>query len=184
MYFEKTSFRSPSLLIVIFAIACLSACDKPQEAATPNPELERPVAQCPEAKPGGAEDVVRELYDQYPPDGRKIIKNEPKDVLKRFFDGTVVELLIRNNECEKSGDMCDLSFDIMSSAGNGARVSNVRVCSMDANRHTVVVQYKESYGAASARTGQVIYELTHTRAGWRISNIFYLNGAERRALVK
>lgn len=178
----QTSFRTASLLAVVIATASLAACDKPHESA-PHTEMEKPVAQCPEAKHGGPEEVVRTLYDQYPLDGRKIIKNEPKNVLKRFFDRKVTELLVKNNECEKSGDMCDLTFDIMSSAGNASSVSDARVCTMDAKTHTVVVQYKEIY-AGSERTGQVTYQLTRTKAGWRISNIFYLHGAEREALVK
>lgn len=126
--------------------------------------------ECPPAKPAGPESVVKTIYENYPWTGSKVIKNEPKNVLFRYFDVDLTDLIIRNQECEKGGDLCYINFDILFYAQD-ADIKNLHVCEMPPQINIVDVGYL-NFGRAET----IHYKLSSTANGWRISDIVYSDG--------
>lgn len=168
MKIMRDEFAQAMLLAAAIAVACTSGLPSAQAADQKQGSAEQKqglLSKCMEAKAGGPEEVVRTLYKQYPFEGDKVIKNEPKEVLEKFLDGNLTALLLKNRECEiREEGLCNISFDVMYAAQD-AKITNFRVCAMD-SANTVRVQFR-NFGKATV----VKYKMTNTEAGWRISDI-------------
>jgi hypothetical protein len=123
--------------------------------------------ECRQVKPGDPATLVLKIYDNYPGGGEKVIKNEPREVLSKYFDNKLTELIISNQDCEKiERGVCDIDFDILFAAQD-VDVSNLNFC---ANADGDVVEARFfNFGNPEV----VRYRLTSVTAGWRISDIIY-----------
>ncbi len=160
------------VFLILAGVALVTACSKSESsAASKAPEQAaaaagQPMPDCVEAKSGGPEDLVRELYRQYPPDGHAVLKNEPKEVLDKYLDARFASALLMNQACEEdTSEVCAIDYDIMYDAQD-AEISALRICAMNAKSNTVQVQFVNFKELKS-----VTYELNNTAAGWRITDI-------------
>jgi hypothetical protein len=159
------------LCIVLLFIAHISACSKSEPEAESKPAEQASLPgeksqQCNEAKPGGPEDVVRTLYQQYPFSDNKVLKNEPKETLDKYLDTRFASALLMNQACEDAtSEVCAINADIMYDAQDG-KISDLKVCAMNAARNTVQVRFKNSGLPQS-----VTYKLSNVTSGWKIGDI-------------
>lgn len=156
------------LLAGVALVACLVACDRPQETPRES-EIKQPLPKCREASAGGPEEVVRALYRAYPPaDPKKFLLDEPKKVLLKYLAEKPAGLLIKIRQCMKrTGDDCGPGSDLMYDS-NTVEISDFQICAMDPGTNTVTAQFRDA-----DRPKFVKYKLTHTGAGWRIADILY-----------
>lgn len=153
-----------------------SAWEKAQAPEQPqaSDKGQKPLPQCERAKAGGPEDMVRMIYEQYPWKGDKIITNEPRDVLLKFFDENLAGLIVKAQECRARGDRRCASAEIPNIMINrdmdsSQEIRGFHICAMDTLTKMVRVQFRD-HGEPAI----VIYKLANTDAGWRISDILYL----------
>lgn len=136
------------------------------------PKNAKPLPSCDMAKGGGPEDLVRRLHDQYPWKDDRIIIDEPKNVLLTYFDENLASVITKHHE--KAGDgflgmpNIIVNHDEVESVDV---ISGFHICTMDAASKTVRVQF---YVDATPQV--VVYKLSNTAAGWRISDIRLLSG--------
>lgn len=177
MNITKITFAFFRLLAVCLIAAHLSACEKGQPAerdktfedlmAEREKQRQKPMPKCREAQAGGPAEVVRRLYREYPIGGRTAVTNEPREVLDKFFDKRFAELLEEDNACTfGSGGLCEINWDILYATQDGEDITDFQICEMDADKHTVKVQFRE-YGGPKL----LIYKLGNTESGWRISDL-------------
>ncbi len=166
--------RNLAWLMTLCTVALgTAACDRQPPA---QPEIaqkeEQAAPECQEAGASGPESVVRTLYERYPAGGRKVIENEPEQVLRMYFDDKLAGLFVRDHACKiREQGVCRLDASTMYDSqdpGGG----DLRVCAMDPVRHTVAVHF---WGVGPERT-TVTYLLIRTASGWRISNMLYARG--------
>ncbi len=157
--------------VLIFSVSSQVALGEPPAPQEASQQEEQAQPECREAGANGPEEVVRLLYQRYPPGGGKVIENEPQGVLRKYFDGELAALFFRDHQCKvKEQGVCRLDASTMyDSQDPGA--GDLLVCRMDAAKYTVAVHF---WGGNGRMT--VTYQLRRTGAGWRISNMLYPNG--------
>lgn len=134
-----------------------------------------PLPHCEPAKTGGPEDLVRSLYEQYPWKGDRIIINEPRDVLEKYFDEPMVKAITENKARRVAAKHLFLRMPnimINQEMNYVQDISGFRICAMDAAARTINVQFRD---AGEPRI--ITYKLADTAAGPRISGIYYTAGA-------
>ncbi len=145
-------------------------CENSANAENPLPTKVQQTAECQEAKTGGPESVVQDLYKNYAWNVRRTISvdNEPNNVLLKYFDKNLTSLFIKNQECEaKEQGICNIDVDILYSAQD-FEITDFRICAMDTDKHMVSVRFK------NIGTPQVVrFKLSNTPAGWKVSDILY-----------
>lgn len=131
-----------------------------------------PAPACVEAKPDGPGDVVRALYAAYPLEGTKVVENEPREVISKYFDETMTGLLLKDRECVKRvGGLCNITAALLYAAQD-ADIVDFRVCVSRRGGEWIDVRFT-NFGEHELIT----FRMTKTSAGWRISDLLY--GGER-----
>ena len=139
-----------------------------------------------EQPPKGAAATVTQLYHDYAwqvvinePDNAGIdLFDQPAEVLGRYFDQHMVELIVRDRQCkERTHDVCRLDYaPIWDSQDPGARDMKIRA-TPDPSK--VAVDF--IYPGDKSRM-HIIYVLSKTRDGWRITDIQGSSGSLRKVL--
>ena len=92
-------------------------------------------------------------------------------MLLKYFDGKLAALLVKYNQCnikKTESEECVLSSSVMYAA-QGGEGSDVHICEMDTRKGEVEVQFR-----INGDPNSVSYKLVRTKAGWRISDILYI----------
>lgn len=118
------------------------------------------------------EGMVFQLYKEYAweavltggPDG---LMQQPREVLESYFDTNLASLILKDRACvKKRREICKLDFDpIWASQDPSAGDLNVEKTK---NENIVKVQFR--YPSTDERI-ELLYRLTKTSKGWRISDI-------------
>jgi len=127
-------------------------------------------------KPASPEDVIKQLYEDFSRDESGSVHTQEKEVLSRYFDFSLVDLMIEDQECQKrEKGVCNLDFMVLWDAQD-EEISDFTVGPFDPAKKTVNVTFK-NYGKPET----LVYKVNKTAAGWRISDIKYKKG---RSLVE
>ncbi|GLQ90226.1 hypothetical protein [Dyella flagellata] len=128
-----------------------------------------------EPMPHGAAALVTQVYRDYawqaiieePADAGADLFDQPPQVLGRYFDSHLVELIVRDHQCrERTHEVCRLDFaPLWDSQDPGAVGMKIRATS---DPSKVSVDF--AYPAQSTRV-HIVYVLSQTPAGWRITDI-------------
>lgn len=149
-----------------------AAWEKAQVPETPqtSPQgTQQALPQCEKAKAGGPEDVVRALHDQYPWKGDKIIINEPRDVLLKYFDEELAGVIVKHREdrAARGEGYEEMPNVVINREMNfSQKLAGFQVCSMALPSKTINVQFRDE-GVPRI----VTYRMVETAAGWRIADI-------------
>jgi hypothetical protein len=158
-------------LLILGVVALLGA----GEAGGAGPAGKAPASPspaCVEAKPGGPGDVVRALYAAYPWDGRAVVENEPREVISKYFDEKMTDLLLKDRECvRRQGGLCNITAALLYAAQD-ATIVDFRVCASPRGGDWIDVRFR-NFGEDELIT----FRMTKTSAGWRVADLLY--GGER-----
>lgn len=136
------------------------------------------LAPCAHAQAGQSSDVVYLLYKDYAwealfEDSGKVagkpLLSQPRRVLARYFDDTLVRLLLKEQAClaQHTGEVCNLDFNpIFASQDPGAAGLKIE----SSTPAQVEVQFIHPSDRSTVR---LVYRMVHTRSGWRIDDIRY-----------
>jgi hypothetical protein len=124
--------------------------------------------------PTPAEAMVIEVYKSYaweavfeePIDDPGLLQ-QPAAVLGQYFDPHMVGLIMRDRACEEKNGICRLDFDPIWDSQDPIGATGMKI-------HQMVDPFKVSvdfvYPGAGAHR-HLVYVLSKTQAGWRISDI-------------
>ena len=139
-----------------------------------------------ETPPTGAAATVIQLYHDYawqvvidePANSSVDLFDQPAQVLSRYFDQHMVELIVRDRECrERTHEVCRLDYaPIWDSQDPGARDMKIRATS-DPSKVSVDFVYQGERDRM-----HLIYMLSKTPEGWRITDIHGSSGSLRKVL--
>lgn len=122
------------------------------------------------------EDVINRLYRDFSKKGSGSVHVQGREVLSRYFDGRLVDLLIKDQECQKrEKGICNLDFMIQYGAQDD-EITGLRVGVFDPAKQSSEVTFR-NFGKPQT----LIYRMNKSREGWRISDIRYEKG---RSLVE
>lgn len=129
---------------------------------------------CERAKAGGPEDMVSALYEQYPWKGDRVIINEPRGTLLKYFDEDFATAIVREQEYRTKNDYPLKGMPniiINHDMENSQHITDFHICAMDAHTKTVRVQFRNG-----GEPRIVAFKFARAAAGWRISDILYKEG--------
>jgi hypothetical protein len=128
-----------------------------------------PVADTPEA-------LIQSLYARDRPGQDKSLNWCDKKTISRFADARLTALFIKDCQCAKrTGEICQLDSDPFYNAQDFDTADpNPRINQIDANTYAVMIT---NFGDQ-----KLIYKMTKTSAGWRISDIEWPE--DKSSLVK
>ncbi|GLQ94413.1 DUF3828 domain-containing protein [Dyella acidisoli] len=139
-----------------------------------------------EPPPSGAVATVTQLYHDYawqvvieePTNVGIDLFDQPAEVLSRYFDQHMVELIVRDRQCrDRTHEVCRLDYaPIWDSQDPGARDMKIRA-TPDPSK--VAVDF--IYQGDSSRM-HITYVLSKTREGWRIADIQGSTGSLSKVL--
>jgi len=131
-----------------------------------------------QAQAGQPSDIVYQLYKDYAwealfEDSGKVagkpLLSQPRRILARYFDDTLVRLLLKEQAClaQHIGEVCNLDFNpIFASQDPGAAGLKIE----SSTPAQVEVQFTYPSDRSTVR---LVYRMVHTRSGWRIHDIRY-----------
>lgn len=122
---------------------------------------------------GEKKEVVARLYRDFAWEAVMLqptwtgIMDQPREVLERYFDKKLTTLILQDRACAKREGMCQLSFSpIWGSQDPSASDLEVQQ-SHESNMILVKFRYPSTNELVT-----LMYRLTKTSNGWRISDIF------------
>jgi hypothetical protein len=133
---------------------------------------------------GGAEQTpeqfLRDLYlHDHRPMSNRVIDFSKRESVSRYFDSALTNLFIKDAECqERKQEICNLNFDPIYDAQDfedrttGLKISPVK---------DEPGKFSVTFTNIGTRT--LIYTLSKTREGWRISEIKYSKGGSLKAIL-
>ncbi len=122
--------------------------------------------------------LVRTLYDRYPLGSKRQLSSESSRVLKHYFDKRLAGLIRREYLCRRAThEICRDVSDFLVHAQDGV-VTQLRVFRGGCPRDCVEARFLNS-GVPNA----VIFTMTLTSGGWRITDIHYQDGSSLRAML-
>ncbi len=125
------------------------------------------------------EEIVRRLYKNDFPGSEGLNRSQYGAALSRYFDAGLVELFIKDWECERrEPGLCGPDFMILYDAQD-SDITDLKVGAFDSRNSTVEVRFK-NFG----KPVSVVYVMRKTAAGWRISDIRYQSGHSILKLLK
>jgi len=96
------------------------------------------------------------------------VENEPRRVLEKYFDATLVEDLLREQRCAvRSGGICNLDFQPMWNSQDQAATTVENIEDLPkAGDVRVTLNYNQTN-----QKGQITYHVVKTKQGWRIHDV-------------
>jgi len=132
-----------------------------------------------DTKNSSPEDFLRSLYRFHRPWKEESDWFGDKEMLSKYFDKELTALFIKNAECEKrTQEICNLDFDPIYAAQDFEdKTSNLQVAA--------VAGQPDSFNLTFTNLGTrtLVYKLTETPNGWRISDIKYPEGPSLKEIL-
>ena len=132
-----------------------------------------------DAKKSSPEDFIRSLYRFHQPWGNQPDWFGDKRTLSKYFDKELTALFIKDDECEKREQgVCNLDFDPIYDAQDfDEKTTNLQIAA--------VVDQPDSFKVTFTNIGTrtLVYRLTNTPNGWRISDIKYSEGPSLKEIL-
>jgi len=132
-----------------------------------------------ETKKSSPEDFIRSLYRFHQPG-----KDTPdwfanKRTLSKYFDKELTNLFIKDDECKKREQgVCNLDFDpIYDGQDFEKETTNLQIAAVAGQPDLFSVTF------TNLGTRTLVYRLTNTSAGWRISDIKYPEGLSLKEIL-
>src|SRR5262245_30367956 len=132
-----------------------------------------------ETKTSSPEDFIRSLYDFHQPG-----KDTPdwfgeEQTLSKYFDKELTALFMKDAECAKREQgVCNLDFDPIYDAQDfEEKTTNLQITAVEGQPDS----FKVTFTNLGART--LVYRLTKSPSGWRISDIKYAEGPSLKELL-
>lgn len=136
-----------------------------------NAEEISPYSDSSSASTDSPENIVSNLYRDFPPDGKEAVHWQKKDVLAKYFDNNLVDLFLKEQECsERDKGICNIDFMILYDAQD-YQITEFHIDAFDPVKKVVNVRFK-NYNKPTL----IVYQMSETPAGWRISDIRYEKG--------
>ncbi len=158
-----------SAVVAIFVALLLQAASANGNACLYEPEKVQSRASTQPAD--SPEQLVSSLYKAFPADSEDVIEWQKKDVLARYFDSRLVDLFLKDQECQKREQgICNLDFMPLYDAQD-YEIKEFGVGAFDPVKSTVAVRF-DNFGKPTV----LIYQMSQTPGGWRISDIRYKHG--------
>lgn len=126
------------------------------------------------------EQFLRNLYlHDHRPMSKPVIDFDKRESLRKYFDAALTDLFIKDAECQqRTHEICNLDFDPIYDAQDvddkttGLKISMVK---------KEPAQFAVTFTNIGTRT--LIYSLTKTGEGWRISDIRYSKGGSLKTIL-
>jgi hypothetical protein len=153
-----TTFRCALLISAIFASATAFGVD---------------------TKSASPEDFIRSLYQFHQPGKETPDWFGDKNTLSKYFDQNLTDLFLKDDECAKREEgICNLDFDPIYDAQDfDKETTNLKIAAV-ADQHD---WFSVTFTNLGTRT--LVYKLTNTSEGWRISDIKYPEGPSLREIM-
>jgi len=153
-----TAFRYALLVSVI--AACTTALGADTKSASP-------------------EDFIRSLYQFHQPGKETPDWFGDKNTLSKYFDKELTDLFLKDDECAKREEgVCNLDFDPIYDAQDfDKETTNLKIAAV-ADQHD---WFNVTFTNLGTRT--LVYKLTSTPEGWRISDIKYPEGPSLKEIL-
>lgn len=131
-----------------------------------------------DTKKSSPEDFIRSLYRFHQPWANQSDWFGDKRILSKYFDKELTALFIKDAECEKREQgVCNLDFDPIYDAQDFERTTNLQIAAV-ADQTDL---FKVTFTNLGTRT--LVYRLTNTPTGWRISDIKYSDGPSLKEIL-
>jgi hypothetical protein len=168
MRYDECMSTAPSRFVILGLVALLGAAEARGADRAGKARPETPPPACVEAKRGGPGDVVRALYAAYPWEGSEAVQNEPREVLARYFDERMTDLLLKDRECVKrEGGLCNITAALLYAAQD-AEIVDFRLCESARGPEWIDVRFR-NFGTDVV----IAFRTTRTKAGWRVADLVY-----------
>ena len=131
-----------------------------------------------DTKKSPPEDFIRSLYRFHQPWRNQSDWFGDKRTLSKYFDNELTTLFIKDAECEKREQgVCNLDFDPIYDAQDFEKTTNLQIAAV-ADQPDL---FKVTFTNLGTRT--LVYRLTNTPIGWRISDIKYSDGPSLKEIL-
>ena len=131
-----------------------------------------------DTKESSPEDFIRSLYRFHQPGKETPDWFDDKQTLLKYFDKELTALFIKDDECVKREQgVCNLDFDPIYDAQDFEKeTTNLKIAAADQPD-----LFKVTFTNLGTRS--LIYRLTNTANGWRISDIKYPEGPTLKEIL-
>jgi len=128
-----------------------------------------------DTKKSSPEDFLRSLYRFHQPWTEQRHWFDNKQTLSKYFDKELTALFLKDDECKKREQgICNLDFDPIYDAQDFEKTTNLQIAAVAGHADL----FKVTFTNLGTRT--LVYKLTNTPSGWRISDIKYAEGPSLR----
>jgi hypothetical protein len=132
-----------------------------------------------DTKTSSPEDFIRSLYHFHQPGKETPDWFGDKQTLSKYFDKELTALFLKDDECAKREQgVCNLDFDPIYDAQDFEKeTTNLQI--------TAVVGQPDLFNVTFTNIGTrtLVYRLTNTPSGWRISDIKYPEGSSLKEIL-
>jgi len=132
-----------------------------------------------DTKSASPEDFIRSLYQFHQPGKETPDWFGDKNTLSKYFDKELTDLFLKDDECAKREEgVCNLDFDPIYNAQDfDKETTNLKIAAV-ADQHD---WFSVTFTNLGTRT--LVYKLTNTPEGWRVSDIKYPEGASLKDIL-
>jgi len=132
-----------------------------------------------DTKKSSPEDFIRSLYRFHQPGKDTPNWFDDKRTLSKNFDKELTALFIKDDECAKREQgSCNLDFDPIYDAQDfDKKTTNLQVAAVAGHSELFNVTF------TNLGTRTLVYRLTNTPSGWRISDIKYPEGPSLKEIL-
>ena len=125
------------------------------------------------------EDFIRSVYRFHRPWGKQVDWFGDKRTLSKYFDKELTGLFIKDDECQKrEHGICNLDFDPIYDAQDfDEKTINFQIAAVVGQPDVFNVTF------TNLGTRTLVYRLTNTPSGWRISDIKYPEGPSLKEIL-
>jgi hypothetical protein len=155
---QKTTFRRALVISLVFTSAACFGGDE---------------------KKSSPEDFLRSLYRFHQPGKDTPDWFADKQTLSKYFDKELTALFIKDDECVKREQgVCNLDFDPIYDAQDfDKETTNLQIAAVEGQLDSFNVTF------TNLGTRTLVYKLTNTPSGWRISDIKYSEGPSLKEIL-
>jgi hypothetical protein len=131
-----------------------------------------------DTKKSSPEDFLRSLYRFHQPWTEQRSWFDNKQTLSKYFDKELTALFIKDDECKKREQgICNLDFDPIYDAQDFEKTTNLQIAAVAGQPDLFNVTF------TNLGTRTLVYKLTNTPSGWRISDIKYPEGPSLKEIL-
>jgi len=132
-----------------------------------------------DTKKSSPEDFIRSLYRFHQPGRDTPDWFGDKQTLSKYFDKELTALFIKDDECAKREQgVCNLDFDPIYDAQDFEKeTTNLQIAAVAGQPDLFNVTF------TNLGTRTLVYRLTNTPSGWRISDIKYPEGPSLKEIL-